>query len=184
MININLVIGYLEKTENLIVPENVRFSSFEEMYATAQEQNWLDVPIQEKIESTWLLIKDGLQAEQDLYFAKQNKFSEIDNKFNLAIEQGYYDKDFNIRLKLQDYDRNSFSQYLNMLKLAEDLNAAPETDTIADINGNLHELTILNIKILLLRYGIYYKTVWNTYTNHKANISNETVLENVINYTV
>lgn len=59
-IDINSVIGFLEKTENLIVPEGIQFSSFEILFETALRYKWAEVPSKEKIISTWDLIKDEI----------------------------------------------------------------------------------------------------------------------------
>jgi hypothetical protein len=106
---------------------------------------------------------------------KNNKINSLDNDFEMLLEQGYFDEAENITLAIKEQDRTAFSQLLTMLKLAAELSQElPSQMAIADKDGGLHLLTILNLKALLLRYGFYYHTISSNLVGKKNSVKNAT----------
>lgn len=129
--------------------------------------------------------KDIQEGEYEEYLSsktvnKTSKLLELDNYFNNKIISGYYDETEDIIVAITSDDRKSFTETLTMLSLAKDLGQNIETFTITDINNQLHELPILRLKILLLKYGIYYQTIWQSYVTYK-NIINGLQTEEELN---
>lgn len=82
------------------------------------------------------------------------------------ISEGYLVQPENFILALKDSDRSSFSQMLSLIKEALDLglitNETPQT--IADKNGQKHEISTLRFREIMVQYGFYYKSLWDQMT--------------------
>lgn len=77
--------------------------------------------------------------------------------FRAAIEAGY-DTGNGYRLALHEHDRNNF---IGLLTLVNGLGAPDEaTTTIGDIDGNLHSVTVAELKAMLMAYGLHYQAIW------------------------
>lgn len=65
-----------------------------------------------------------------------------------------------ITLRAADSDRTAFTQLLTMLNEAERLAMLPATVTIADREGNAHELPTSEVRATLVQYGDIYQALW------------------------
>jgi hypothetical protein len=125
--NINLIIGYLEKNEGLVVPENVQFASLDIYNQTADLVGWIDRPTNQKIIETWELIKDNiglLQVKESLKSYYSNQSFELRNSIcadykliNAGL--GVYDETINNKYKQLVIDfRNEFYRLSNLIDAA------------------------------------------------------------------
>jgi hypothetical protein len=131
--------------------------------------------LREKTDAEKAEINEAVQYEQGLLTLDELKTRYIDKletSYRAALASGYTNDTFNITLAIEEKDRLAFGQLLTMLKLAEDLHQTVGNQSIADINGNLHSLSVANLKALMLYYGVYYQTLWSR-LNTKRNAINE-----------
>jgi hypothetical protein len=68
-------------------------------------------------------------------------------------------------LKLADFDRAMFNQMLTLIREGLDLGLMTNEDLvkIADVNGDLHEITVLRFRQIMVGYGFYYKALWDSF---------------------
>lgn len=68
-------------------------------------------------------------------------------------------------LKLADFDRSMFNQMLTLVREGLDLGLMANEDLvkIADVNGDLHEISVLRFRQIMVGYGSYYKALWDLY---------------------
>jgi hypothetical protein len=108
--------------------------------------------------------KAGLIARLD------NQFWQVDLKTGITVS--------GITLSAYDGDRNAFTQLMVMFDMAE-LAMTPEQkalfeasqQTIADIAGMPHSMSVAQIRGLLLQYGAAYQQLWSAYITRKAQIN-------------
>jgi hypothetical protein len=83
--------------------------------------------------------------------------------FNVAIQNGF-DTGLGFKLALGDQDRNAFTQMFVMINTAKEKGLLQDDSpqAVADIDGELHTLTVAQLTDLLLAYGAHYKTLWAT----------------------
>ena len=85
---------------------------------------------------------------------------------NAAIKAGFLVSPENFYLALKDNDRVLFSQMLSLVKEALDLgyitNDTPQS--IKDINGETRVISTLRFRQIMVPYGFYYKTLWDSYS--------------------
>lgn len=149
---------------------------------TLLRKGWLAVPVQpkmpeynkdtEKIEynkdtNSWivsLLSQEEIEQMQESQkmMVKSIKKQQITD----IINQGFLVNPENFTLNLHDEDRNIFTQMLSLVKEALDLglitNETPQT--IADKNGQKHEISTLRFREIMVQYGFYYKSLWDQMT--------------------
>ena len=104
--------------------------------------------------------------------------------FNIKLKEGYFNSDFNITLAIMPEDRKSFTELLIMLNLAKELNQTVDNINIADLYNNVITLPVLNFKILMLQYGVYYQTLWEQYSTYKKTITNCNTNDELQNITI
>jgi hypothetical protein len=63
-------------------------------------------------------------------------------------------------LRCEESDRNAFSQLLVMLSEAERLEQLPTSIPITDRSGQIHMLSVPDLRGLLLAYGNAYQSLW------------------------
>lgn len=79
------------------------------------------------------------------------------------IAAGYEVSPEGFTLRLGDEDRDKFTQMLTLLRELEFLGGITDEtpQTIADINGNIHTITTLRFRQIMVGYGLYYKNLWD-----------------------
>ena len=79
-------------------------------------------------------------------------------------------------LRCEESDRNAFSQLLVMLAEAERLGQLPASIPITDRTGQIHLLSVPDLRLLLLAYGNTYQSLWTQKAQlHAAIEQTETV---------
>lgn len=85
---------------------------------------------------------------------------------NDIVRDGFLVLPENFVLSLQEADRSLFTQMLSLVKEALDLglitNDTPQT--IADKDGQKHEISTLRFRQIMVQYGFYYKNLWDQMT--------------------
>jgi len=105
-------------------------------------------------------------SDEEKNTINQQKILELKSQtFETLRNNGFLVSPENFYLALNDNDRNSFTQMLSLVKEALDLglitNDTPQI--ISDKDGNLHTLTTLRFRQIMVEYGFYYKTIWNNF---------------------
>lgn len=80
-----------------------------------------------------------------------------------TLKLGYPVEGKDFHLSLDKPQRDSFAQMLVLLSegLAADLIQSADLIVIKDINGALQELPAAELKLHLVKYGLYYKAKWD-----------------------
>ena len=82
-------------------------------------------------------------------------------------------------LRCEESDRNAFSQLLVMLAEAERLGQLPTTIPITDRSGQIHMLSVPDLRLLLLAYGNAYQSLWTQKAQYHAAIEQAETVEAV-----
>jgi hypothetical protein len=82
-------------------------------------------------------------------------------------------------LRCEESDRNAFSQLLVMLAEAERLGQLPTTIPITDHAGQIHMLSVPDLRGLLLAYGNVYQSLWSQKAQYHAAIEQAETVEAV-----
>jgi hypothetical protein len=82
-------------------------------------------------------------------------------------------------LRCEESDRNAFSQLLVMLAEAERLGQLPTTIPITDHAGQIHMLSVPELRLLLLAYGNAYQSLWRQKAQYHAAIEQAETIEAV-----
>lgn len=80
-----------------------------------------------------------------------------------AMEAGYTVQPEGFVLSVQERDRTQFSQMLGLVREGLDLGimTASTPQTIADKNGEVHTITTLRFRQIMVAYGGYCKALWD-----------------------
>jgi len=115
------------------------------------------------METNTYQIEDLPQETIDEIAAQKAEKAKIDN-FNSKINEGFLVEPENFVLKLEDADRFAFTQMLALVKEALDLGLIDNTtiQTIADKDGAIHEIATLRFRQIMVQYGMYYKSLWDS----------------------
>ena len=82
-------------------------------------------------------------------------------------------------LRCEESDRNAFSQLLVMLAEAERLRQLPTTIPITDHAGQIHMLSVPDLRLLLLAYGNAYQSLWTQKAQYHAAVEQADTVEAV-----
>ncbi len=82
-------------------------------------------------------------------------------------------------LRCEESDRNAFSQLLVMLAEAERLGQLPASIPITDRTGQIHLLSVPDLRLLLLAYGNAYQSLWTQKAQYHATIEQAETVEAV-----
>ncbi len=82
-------------------------------------------------------------------------------------------------LRCEESDRNAFSQLLVMLAEAERLGQLPASIPITDRTGQIHLLSVPDLRLLLLAYGNTYQSLWTQKAQLHAAIEQAETIEAV-----
>lgn len=160
---------------------NIRNETDENTIATLIRKGWVDItppPYDSNTEkliynsstNTYIiesLTKEELsamadaQAANDLAALKESQRNAIYDQINA----GFLVEPEGFRLALADYDRSLFTQMLSLVKEALDLglitNSSPQI--IGDINNQKQTISTLRFREIMVKYGMYYKSLWDQF---------------------
>ena len=135
--------------------------------------------------SDWVL--KGNKIVPSAAKAKENAINNIERNYQNILKKGITVN--GITLGAQETDQAAFTKLLTLLQTAEGL----QTDTtafkasqqsIADINGVIHSMTVTQIRTLIVAYGQQIQTLWGNLVTKKIAVSSATTLAelNAINW--
>jgi hypothetical protein len=119
--------------------------------------------------ATHILVLDSIEILSDKviehYIAQASAVAvqkEAHRVFNEKIILGYV-TGLGFNLGVQESDRSQFTQMLVLINSAQMAGFIDDSSiqTIADIDGELHDITTGQFKEIILGYGIYCKDLWD-----------------------
>ena len=104
---------------------------------------------------------------------KENTVTDIELEYQNSLKKGITVND--ITLAAQDADQNAFTKLLTLLQTAEGLQAdttafKASPQSIADINGKVHTMSVTELRILIVQYGMAINALWVDRTNKIASL--------------
>ena len=84
---------------------------------------------------------------------------EIENNYQARVDAGAVMGD--VHLKMADSDRSAFTQLLTLLNEAERFGQLPTETTISDYNSNTITLPTMQLRLLIIQYGLIYQSIWS-----------------------
>ena len=130
---------------------------------------YLENLITQKDLSNWVLI--GNQIVPSAATAKANAIAGIELNYQNSLRKGITVN--GITLGAQETDQAAFTKLLTLLQTAEGLQsdaiafkASPQS--IADINGVVHTMSVTELRILIVQYGMAINALWINRTNQIA----------------
>lgn len=153
--------------------------SYHRAYAEAQADAAWDAKLAEHITPA--------QELTALEMAKAAKLAEIQSDYRASISAGITPSGSAIVLAAGDSDVSKFTQLATLLREVESLQPTEEAKaafrsssvTVADIQGETHQVTVQEFRAMIVDYGIQVNTLWAAYTNKKAQISQAQTVEEV-----
>lgn len=87
--------------------------------------------------------------------------------FDAQMENGFAVVPEGFALALHERDRADFTALLTLTSMLEASGAIDDStpQKITDKDGGRHTVTLARLRQILAAYGIYYKTIWDTYKN-------------------
>lgn len=87
--------------------------------------------------------------------------------FDAQMEAGYHVEPEDFYLALYERDRADFTALLTLTSMLEASGAIDDStpQKITDKDGGRHTVTLARLRQILAAYGVYYKTIWDTYKN-------------------
>jgi len=94
--------------------------------------------------------------DEAIYIFSSSKL-DIDSKLFKIDPEGF-------SLFMDDKSRNSFAQMLSLVKEALDLGLITNdsSQTIKDSDGNTQTVSTLRFRQIMVQYGMYYKSLWES----------------------
>ena len=113
-----------------------------------------------------------LEPEAMLYYARQNKFAELDTKFNDAIENGHMTCSFGVEI---DANNDALRNVGNLLLVM----GADDKELFCDYNNQFHELTRIQVELLQKEIIGHIKGLYAKKWSYREQINTLTTAEEV-----
>ena len=97
--------------------------------------------IEDKLPQPSMEELEALEPEAMLYYARQNKLTELDTKFNYALENGHMTCSFGVEI---DANNDALRNVGNLLLVM----GADDKEMFCDYNNQFHELTRIQVELL------------------------------------
>lgn len=115
---------------------------------------------------------EALEPEAMLYYARQDKLTELDTKFNDAIENGHTTSSFGVEI---DANITSVRNVGGLLVVM----GPDDTEMFCDYNNQLHELTRQQVEILQVEIIKYIQGLYDKKWYYREQINTLTTAEEV-----
>jgi hypothetical protein len=121
-----------------------------------------DIPIPEYNPLTERIEMNSITSSYDIIPLTDSEIAIT--TFNNSVNAGFLVSPENFYLGLQDEDRNAFTQMMVLLREALEMGliTLQTPQTIKDKEGNTHTITTERFQQIIISYGFYYKTLWET----------------------
>ena len=115
---------------------------------------------------------EALEPEAMLYYARQNKTAELEQKFNYALENGHTTSSFGVEI---DANITSVRNVGGLLVVM----GPDDTEMFCDYNNQLHELTRQQVEILQVEIIKYIQGLYDKKWMYREQINTLTTAEEV-----
>lgn len=115
---------------------------------------------------------EALEPEAMLYYARQNKLSELNEKFNDAIENGHMTCSFGVEI---DANNDALRNVGNLLLVM----GADDKELFCDYNNQFHELTRIQVELLQKEIIGHIKGLYAKKWSYREQINTLTMAEEV-----
>lgn len=115
---------------------------------------------------------EALESEAMLYYARQNKFAELDTKFNYALENGHMTCSFGVEI---DANNDALRNVGNLLLVM----GADDKELFCDYNNQFHELTRIQVELLQKEIIGHIKGLYAKKWSYREKINTLTTAEEI-----
>lgn len=115
---------------------------------------------------------EALEPEAMLYYARQNKTAELDQKFNYEIENGHMTCSFGVEI---DANNDALRNVGNLLLVM----GADDKELFCDYNNQFHELTRIQVELLQKEIIGHIKGLYAKKWSYREQINTLTTAEEV-----
>ena len=128
--------------------------------------------IEDKLPQPSMEELEALEPEAMLYYARQNKLSELNEKFNDAIENGHMTCSFGVEI---DANNDALRNVGNLLLVM----GADDKELFCDYNNQFHELTRIQVELLQKEIIGHIKGLYAKKWSYREQINTLTTPEEV-----
>lgn len=115
---------------------------------------------------------EALEPEAMLYLARQNKLTELDTKFNYALENGHTTSSFGVEI---DANNDALRNIGNLL-----LVMGPEDkEMFCDYNNQFHELTRIQVELIQKEIIGHIRSLYSQKWSYREQINTLTTAEEI-----
>ena len=115
---------------------------------------------------------EALEPEAMLYYARQNKLAELNDKFNDASENGHMTSSFGVEI---DANNDALRNVGNLLLVM----GADDKEMFCDYNNQFHELTRIQVELLQKEIIGHIKGLYAKKWSYREKINTLTTAEEV-----
>ena len=115
---------------------------------------------------------EALEPEAMLYYARQDKLAELEQKFNYALENGHTTSSFGVEI---DANITSVRNVGGLLVVM----GPDDTEMFCDYNNQLHELTRQQVEVLQVEIIKYIQGLYDKKWYYREQINTLTTAEEV-----
>ena len=120
---------------------------------------------------------EALEPEAMLYYARQNKTAELEQKFNYMLENGHTTSSFGVEI---DANVTSVRNVAGLLVVM----GADDKEWFCDYNNQLHELTRQQVEVLQVEIITYIQGLYDQKWVYREQINTLTTPEEINNIVI
>jgi hypothetical protein len=173
----------------LMLPE-MTLEGFVRQQVMALFDGWYNTYLEdtaEKQKRAWLAAQRGDTTLNELEQARQAKLSAVQAAYQSKLAAGITPTGSEIVLAALPDDVEKFTQLITLLREVESLQPTDEAkaafrdslQTVADINGTPHQLTVSALREMIVDYGIQVNTLWAANAQKRAQIAAAITVEEI-----
>lgn len=141
----------------------------------------------ERLKTEYLAQAQGGSGPSELLTAKQAKLAEFHGTYTTAINAGITPTGTDITLAAEQNDQAEFTKLITLLREVEEMQPTDNakaavrnsTTTIVDKDSVPHEVTVQQLRLMIVDYGNQLKTLWGTYATKRAQVNAAKTVEEV-----
>ena len=133
--------------------------------------------ISEKLSQPTMDDLEALEPEAILYYARQDKFADLEQKFNYALENGHTTSSFGFEIDANTSALRNIESILSIL-------ANDETETFCDYENKTHELTKQQLETIRVEIVQYIRNLRIKKWAYRDKINTLTTTEEVNSFVV
>ena len=168
MKNLSLVIKYYGKKNGVEICLTEDIILFDEGHGPYIRQ-W---NISDKLPQPSMEELEALEQEAMLYYARQNKLTELDTKFHDALENGHMTCSFGVEI---DANNDALRNIGNLLLVM----GTEDKERFCDYNNQFHELTRIQVELLQKEIIGHIKWLYAKKWSYREQINTLTTAEEI-----